>query len=431
MDHWEPGSKTDGPEHEGAALVCLRRKIEGRPVVYLGMNGTAHKESDVIKRGNAGRGGVSAIINADQKQALIDKLADVEQVKQVVATWCLSDGQVTAVADLIEHTAWGRAKALLLCLADVYAQAETGRRRVDRVVLSGECYGSGLFSREHDTTPVMLDFEDFIKLRRIFPIAAGQVKHLLVSGCSSGFQGNIRDYREMYPGVQTIMAYASKAPSGQMARSDIAFWESHTAKDGCRTLPYIAERKDPKHPQGEHGIRVATWSASAGYRVDEKPLAELLAKIRAKEPDFLACQSGAAEPDTNPGVGAANGYFRLLMELVNRQDYEDEAGRARYATQREQAMRLRQWVRIRVRFGQEYDARLTRGFRGAGLQIPDFASITRAQLVGHIRRLEAVLEISKPGDVGMEVADVSAALRLLKGLRDLDSTTIPQAWLER
>jgi len=430
MDRWEPGRRTDGTTHKGA-LVCLRRQIKSCPVVYLGMNRTAYKESDVIKRGNASRGGVTAIINADQKQALIDKLADVEQVKQFVATWCLPDGQATAVADLIEHTGWGRAKALLLRLAEVYAQAESGRRRVDRVVLSGECYGSGLFSGEHETTPVMLDFEDFIKLRRIFPLAAGQVKHLLVSACSSGFQGNIRDYREMYPRVQTIMAYASKAPSGQMARSDIAFWESQTDKDVCRTLAHMAERKDPKHPEGEHGIKVATWSASAGYWVDEKPLSELLARIRAKEPGFLACVSGASEPDTNPGVGAANDYFRLLMELVNRQDYDDEAGRARYAIQREQAKRLRQWARIRVRFGQEYDDRLTRGFRGAGLQIPDFASMTRAQLVGHIGRLKAVLESRKPGEAGMEVADVRAALRLLKGLHDLDSTTIPQAWLEQ
>lgn len=423
-NRWGLGCKLDGPNRKGAT-VCLS-KTRKSPIVYLGMNRTAYGESNAVKRANSDRGGVTAIINADQKAEMIRSLADRDQVKQLVDAWCLPEKQANAVVDLIEQTAWGRAKVLLFRLAEVYAQAETGCRRMERVLLSGECFGSGLFSREHGTTAVTLDFDDFVKLRTIFPVAAAQVKHLLVSGCSSGYRGNMDEYRKMYPNVQTIMAYVGKAPAGQIAHSDIVHWESHTDKDTVKTLAPIPKRKDPKHPDGEHWIKVATWSPCEGYSLDEEPLAKLLERIKRTEPDFLKCMKGEQEPSGDPERGVPHDYFRLLMDLAHREDYDDDTGRATYAVQREQAKRLRYWVRIRIRFGREYDEPLGRGFVAAHQDMPDFAAMTRAGLIEQISRLEA----AQARDVGMAVAEIAATLRLLRGLRDLDSTTIPRAWVE-
>jgi hypothetical protein len=422
--------KIDGPPRKGA-IVCFCRESRKSPIVYFGMNQTAYGEVAVVKRGNANKGGVTAIINADQKtMELTHQLANCDQVKKLIAEWCLPEKQGNALVDLIEQTVWGRGKALLFRLAEIYAQAETGCRRMERVLLSGECFGSGLFSREHDTTPVTLDFDDFVKLRSIFPVAAGQVKHLLVAACSSGFRGNIPIYRKMYPNVQTIMAYASKAPAGWIAYKDITHWESNTDKRKHKTLAFIPKRMDPKYPDGEHWIKVATWSIREGYGVDEEPLSKLLGRVKSMEPEFMACMTGADEPNRNPERGIAHDYFRLLIELAYREDYDDKTGRSKYAVQLEQAKRLRYWARIRVRFGNEYEERLRKGFQAARLDIPDFKEMTRAELIAHIAQLKAAEKSGKVCDVGMAVADVLAALRLLRGLYELDSTTIPKEWLE-
>jgi hypothetical protein len=171
---------------------------------------------------------------------------------------------------------------------------------------------------------------------------------------------------------------------------------------------------------------VATWSAREGFRLDEEPLAELLKRIERLQHEFLKCMNGDEEPSGDPERGVPHDYFRLLMDLANQEDYDDEAGRAQYAVQREQAKRLRYWARIRIRFGKDYEEPLEKGFMAAHREVPDFTVMTRAGLIRQI----ALLEAAQVRDVEMSVAEVRATLCLLRGLRDLDSTTIPRTWVE-
>ena len=90
-------------------------------------------------------------------------------------------------------------------------------------------------------------------------------------------------------------------------------------------------------------------------------------------------------------------------------------------------MRLRYWTLVRESFGKEYDEQLRRGFQAAGLKMPDFARMGRADLLGHIRDLDGAKP--KLRDDGAALAGIMATLRLLRGLRDLDSDIIPRRWI--
>ena len=424
--------RNEGP-NRGVALVCLRRKIGNRPVVYFGLNKAAHVEAENVRRKNANKGGVTKIINIDYTAEVVEQRTKDGQVQQLVSTWCLPEDQGEAVVRLLEGFGdHRRGRLLLSLLAGVYAEAETGRRKMERIVLSGESFGASLFSNceDDDQSDVDLEFSTFLDLANIFPVATGQVKHLLVSACNAGFPGNMQVYREIFPRVQTIMAYASKSPEGRgkMARSDFEYWSSHTSREGCRSLAPRRQRPDPAHPENGAWIKVATWSIRGDYRVNQDPLPVLLAKIERLEPKFKARLTGEVEPEQNPAAGVVHDYFRFLTELIHRGDYTDRRGTATYALQQRQAMRLRYWSKIvRGRFGEEYQDKLREGL---GLKMPNFATLTRKKLKEILEQLKAAKEDGNALASGKQ-AEISEALGLLQGLFDLDEGIIPQEWLER
>ena len=72
-------------------------------------------------------------------------------------------------------------------------------------------------------------------------------------------------------------------------------------------------------------------------------------------------------------------------------------------------------------FAREYETEITRGYRAAGLDVPDFARLPRDQAMAAIQRLE---------DAGSRSAEARRALELLQhGLRDLNRELVPTRWL--
>ena len=417
------GTKIPGPSRTGA-IVHLCYMSQERPVVFFGMSQSAHVESDVVKRGNRDKGGVTAIINDERETSdLLRQLQDEERTRQLIDGLRLSDHQARALVELIEQQSGGRERALLLRLARVYAEAERGCRTMARVVLSGESLAAEVFSRERGNAYASLDFQRFVQLRRIFPVASGQVRHVLMAACSCGHSKDIEVFLEMFPKAQTIMAYAGKGPNGPMARSDIAYWEAHTKTELIRSLAPIPKRR------GDRGgeIRVSTWSVAEGYRGELKPLSRLMEAVERDEPLFKERLLGTPEPSDDPDFGVVHDYYRSLTELVGRKDYIDESGRAKYVAQREQAMRLRYWRIVRENFASEHADELRRGYNAAGLKIPDFSQLGRADLLAQIRDLEVAQARLRNGAAAL--AQVMATLRLLRGLEDLDPGMIPRRWL--
>jgi hypothetical protein len=340
-DPWQVDRTSKGPDFEkkgldgGPAVVCLNRKIANRPIVYFGLNKAGHVEAENLRSGNAEKGGVTKIINIDYTDEVVEQRTERDQVKQLVNAWCLPEEQTEGVIGLLEGLGDDRrGKFLVLLLAGVYAETETGRRRMERIVLSGESFGGSIFTNcdDHDHSDVDIEFSTFVDLAKIFSAATGQVKHLLVAACNAGFEGNMRVYREMFPRVQTIMGYASKSPEGRgkMARSDFKYWVSQTSREGCRSLAPRRQRPDPAHPENGAYIKVATWSILGEYRVNQDPLPVLLAKIQKLEPKFKARLTGEVEPEQNPAAGVVHDYFRFLTELIHRRDYDDHTRMATY-----------------------------------------------------------------------------------------------------
>lgn len=156
---------------------------------------------------------------------------------------------------------------------------------------------------------------------------------------------------------------------------------------------------------------------------------EILAMLRKAEVDFLDCLSGAREPGGNPDAGGVYNYYSLITSLLARRDYVDAEGRKQYVRRREQAVRLRYWDLVRDRFIHENHQSLMKGFRAGGLRW-SAGWTTRGQLRMQIGLLEKALAASPSGSSETMVGEIRTALRLLRGLRDLDPTMVPRNWEE-
>lgn len=434
IDPWDV--KKDVGEEErrakpGVAVVCLTKKNLGKTVFYLGMNNTAYQEARVLRHRVASHETAYVVINSEQKtDRLKDRLKERDQVEECVRALCLTDkSKEHELTGQIERLANMRARAILFRIAEAYALAERGRLDMKRAILSGESYGKELFSRDKKTL-CTLDFVRFAHLGKIFRKASGQVEHLLLSACSTGFADRISIYKEMYPNLLTIMGYAGKAKPGPLTYKVIEDWAIATRREGTKTLAAPPERRVRAKNGGWDTIRVATWSVLGGYKPKERPLEKVLESVNNQRPYYRELIEGKNEPSGDPEEGIAHDYFRTLMELIHRSDYRDHPELSAYEAECEQAKRLRYWATIRGIFGQRYAGKLGRGYSAAHLPPPDFAGLERRSLVEQIGRFVAAMDGTVGQSLGIAGADVQGTLDLLKGLYKLDSETIPEKWLQ-
>lgn len=409
-------TSTDDQDTVGnGALAAALRDPTYTGIVHIGLNKYAADEAKVLHAANRADGGAKSIRQRGEEQDVVTRdgqrfdLTLDDGVTGFVGTLALSPDKIDEVVDLI-HSSGGKAKDELAGVVEVYLQAELGVRRMDRLVLSGHSVGSQLWGDDNGT----IQFDMFERLRDIFPNAAAQVKHLMVSACYAGGERNMQKFHGMFPGLESIWAYSGSSPgTWSGAIPHLKSWETATEdKDGSDVERGLAAgtRKSEN---------VATWNTEDGYQGD-KPfnISELERDAESQESTFERFFKGDEEV-TDTQNGPLRDYYNLIQRLIQHPEI-DGARASQLETRRDQTIRLLYYELISGKFSQHYSNQLSAGYDQAGMQLPNFGSMGRR---------DALLAIDALASAGGSGAASTALDLLQRGLRDLDIDIIPTNWV--
>ena len=152
-----------------------------------------------------------------------------------------------------------------------------GERQIDRMVL-WTLIGTQLWG-DHNGTVQMSQFEE---LAKIFPIAMGQVDHLMFSACYSGGENRMMEHKNTWQGVESIWAYHGSSPGTWTGAMDhMGAWEkaTKTGKDASGVDPELAKgyRKASK---------VSTWNMTDGYQGDPMSFRDIERQLQSQDSVF-------------------------------------------------------------------------------------------------------------------------------------------------
>lgn len=381
-------------------------------IVHIGLNKYAHDEAKVLNDANRGAGGAKSVRQRGHEQDVVTRngarydLTLGEGVTGFVGTLQVPQSVAEDIEDLLTNTG-GKAKDEMAGVVEVYLQAEQGIRNMDRLVLSGHSVGSQIWGDDNGT----IRFDMFERLREIFPNAAGQVKHLMVSACYAGGERNLQRFHDMFPNLESIWAYSGSSPGTWTgAIPHMESWEKATEdKDGTdveRGLARGTRKAD----------NVATWNLEDGYQ-GEKPfsISELESELRGEESTFQRFFDGQEEV-TNSQSGPLRDYYNLLQRVLQHPEL-DNARATQLEGRRDLTIRLLYFSLCAGKFTDHYSRQLAEGYGEVGMTVPDFGKLSRADALAAIEAFEAA------GGGG-------ATLDLLqRGLRDMDNDVIPTNWV--
>ncbi len=415
-------SARDAQSLLGNGEVADRLKAGKKPkhtgIVHFGLNGGAKTEADTLNGVNADQGGAKSIRNQKEQDVLTrnNQRMDLASTDGRIA-WLASLGLVEAVATKVNAViadAGGGARDELGQLVEVYAQAESGDRRMDRLVLSGHNVGSSMWGDDNGSVP----FSTFVDLRDIFPKAAAQVKHLLVSACYSGGEKQMDVFKEAFPSLQSIMAYTGSSPgTASGGLNHIKRWEKATEKgDGSNVDKDIAKNT-------RKGENVSTWNSKDGYQGDQPvPLYEIEADLTAGDAIFDRYYTNG-QAVTDAQSGELRTYYNLLQRALRHPELE--AGRkAELGIRRDQTIRLLFYPLISKRFAAQHRAALEAGYTATeGQTLPDYGKAARADALTSIQSFATAVS-SATSTEGSNALDL-----LQRGLVKLETALIPEQWI--
>ncbi|MFZ5479605.1 MAG: hypothetical protein ACOZNI_22760 [Myxococcota bacterium] len=410
------GAARDAQSTVGNSAIADQIKSTGKKptytgIVHFGLNGGAQQEASWLNKANGDKGGAKSIRNQKEQDVLerggqrMD-LSSEEGRAGWLATLGLGEETIAKVEAIIRDAGSG-ARDELGQLVEVYAQAESGVRRIDRLVLSGHNVGTAMWGDDNGRVP----FETFVALKEAFPNAAAQVRHLLVSACYSGGEKKMDIYRDAFPGLMSIMAYTGSSPgtfSG--AQSHLTRWEKATEEgDGSNVDKDIAKNT-------RKGENVSTWNATDGYQGDEPmQLYEIESDLSQGDATFDRYYT-AGEKVTDPQTGELREYYNLVQRALRHPELAD-GRKAELEDRRDRTIRLLFWHLIRGRFAEQHKDSLKAGYDAIGQALPEYAKMERAEALAAIRLLESQSEAAAAYDL------------LHRGLEKLDSDLILENWI--
>jgi hypothetical protein len=385
-------------------------------IVHVGLNKYAHDEAAHLNRLNRDGGGALSARQRGEEQDVVHRggtkydLTTEEGAARYVATLGLPDQMAVDAAEFLVNGP-GEARDELAQLVRIYSEAEMGERRIDRMVLSGHSVGSQIWGDDNGN----ISFDTFTELSKIFPNAAKQVQHLMLSACYSGGEAKMSQYFEMYPELQSIMAYHGSSPGTWSGAMDhMTGWENATepGKDAAGIDPELARG----HRKAEN---VSTWNTTDGYQGD-KPMSiwELERELNSQDSVYQDHLSGRAEV-SDPQSGPLRDYYALVQRTLSHADASSGL-LDRMAVRRDVTIRLLYFELVSTKFRAHYGDTLAAGYEEAGLEMPDFGNMSRAETLRAIEELEA----AGGGSESAQALDL-----LQRGLRDMDSEVIPTNWV--
>jgi len=383
-------------------------------IVHVGMNKYASDEANRLNRANRDRGGAVGIRNQSVQDAYTYKgvsydMNNVEDAARFVAQLGLPAQQAVNAAQWIVDGG-DEAKDEMAQMVRVWAEADMGIRKMERVVLSGHSVGSSIWGDDNGD----IDFDDFITLSGIFPKAVAQVKHVMLSACYTGGEAKMDQYHQMFPNLESIWAYHGSSPgtwSGAMVHMDK--WEAATepGDEAGGVDPSLAGRS-------RKADNVSTWNQEDGYQ-GEQPMSlyDIESRLSSGQTTFDDHFTGTVEV-TDPQNGPLRQYYNIVQRYLSHPDAGDVAT---YSLRRDVTIRLIFWHIVRGKFAEHHKSDLESGYTEMGLDLPDFSKIGRGEFMTH---WESVKTLGNAGESAAKVVDL-----LRQGLHDLKPEYIPSTWV--
>lgn len=416
------------PSQRHARVLDLQRSAGNRAVRRLIQRKDAKPESKTLYMGLNPKAGIEAkklrgVIRDDVVLAMNDPALEKSLDNEAgIARWLVDNlpGVVImprtflAAYDFLRNVD-PSARDSLAQVVKVFYQAEVGKFRLERIVLSGHSNGVALWGDEegsHKGGMFLLD-KDMERLTQAFPRATAQVQDIMFSACFS--ITSIDLVVKVFPNLETAWGYAEYSPAaGKGSEQHIAQWERETRGD--KDL----QRRDGRGTAALWS-RAATAGGGRGYiRNDpaDTPLESLIDDLSALWPKVLGMFEGDEELDT-PWLSLP---YRVVQLIITHPDTPADKKKKAEGF-RDMILRMRYWDKITEKFATEHVAAIAAAYATAGINPPRFAGITRAGLKAHIEKLKEKVEKSADPDL-KHFFD-----HLLMGLWNLRSDVIPETWI--
>lgn len=394
-----------GNQATGDALAWADRKGT-RAIGYLSMLGSASKRA-LLQQINADQGGVVAI-NAEVADPAYDTDAEIDAA---IDGWPLAP----TARETIRSFCRGEPRGPRLRLCRLFVEAELGQRRLERLILTGHSGSESIFNGFSEIL-----FDELTPLRDALPVGFGQVKHLLVGACSTGYQASMEvRYPALFPNLVTAWAYGGSAPGPHVGgNAHTKIWEKATER---RDASRIDRASAEAHRKGEN---VSTWSARDGFD------GSLIARQDADEARFAAVAAEAQRyidgelTDETPD-GTLRQLYQSLLATSNSTSVPDHV-RAEAGEVAAVALRVLYWREVQTRFMATHGAQVRRLYEHCGVPMPAFETIKRSAVGAEMTKLfQAIDALSAP------LSDELVTCRdlLIDGLLQLSSRVIPDTWL--
>ena len=294
-------------------------------------------------------------------------------------------------------------------LMKIFAAAEKGEYRLERLVMSGHSNGIALWGEtddKHNPGTFFID-ADFSNLVRAFPKAASQVQDIMFSGC---FTINaIEGCKRLFPNLQSAWAYGGYSPSIQQGSAlQISKFEKETRGESVPTAT------------GKSGS-TAVWTRQNGYIVGDPSdvnVDSLRVQLSNRLPFVASMNNGDAPLDK----AFLREYYSILHQLINHPECDSEE-RNRYEIDKERILRLRHWEQVLLRFEAKHQEQMKAVYAEIGLPLPRLTDMTRRDLLSHLHQYQQALS-NNPSASAKEFFDNL----LNKGLWVLHPDVIPEAW---
>jgi hypothetical protein len=240
-------------------LLAQRETAQDEPqaaVGYMGLNPKAYQEARALKRISPDL----TLVSLDDPKAEVALDTPEEWVSFIY--WQLNisplnfEKFINAFVCLVACDANFREQ--MGDMMRMFRDAELGKYRLERLVLSGHHSGGEMWGDANDqhSPGAFLPERDLASLARAFPEAAAQVKDIMFSACNSKDQ--VEMVRRIFPNLRSAWVYAGYSPTvDQGSAGHIKQWERNT--------------RDAKVPRKRDKMgNTAIWTSDKGFVTDLK-----------------------------------------------------------------------------------------------------------------------------------------------------------------
>ncbi|HEU5055486.1 MAG TPA: DUF4157 domain-containing protein [Kofleriaceae bacterium] len=407
----------------------LEKHVHNEDIVYFGMNPESRAGELGVLRNNAQGNVTGAIGERQQDTAVVNgnrvSLNEDAGLDTYMSQFSkLDPGRQTQLREWLKGSAGG-AKDELAQLARIFYDAETGKRLMKRMVMSGHSGGTSLYGHNADySNHQSINFSDLNPLTSIFPMAMGQVEDLMLSACNTGWTDKLDAYKTLFPNLRSIWGYVGYSPAyGGGAERHILNWEKGS-RGTVDQRKMDAAREKVAQGSGKNDKHVALWTREHGvagakgketYQTDSEEATYSFDVLKQTVDSRIVQYFDPAYRDGNIDQQNLNELYSQLHALVGNHASALGADLAHYQGILKKTLYLRHWSSIARHFMDTFGDRVRAGYQSARAETPAYATLGRAQALAKIA--------AYPGDKGGE------AFKLLtQYLRDLDPTVIPDAW---